>query len=208
MYQAPAPTIIRRRIGFLSIAVLSIAGIVATIIVCASALAYRGLGIVDRKADSLTMLATDLVKALPEYRESLPPALADAIDDERSPGYLDDLKIDAHMIGGDHHGQDRGIVEVTNNGDKIVSLLSLRVAGLDKSDEPVWEHSTWGATPIQLEHDWRGPLFPGVTRRIPIRMWRDDHAKTLTCEVTDVRVWKGNADKATSEPAALTAAKN
>ncbi|HPF38139.1 MAG TPA: hypothetical protein P5081_09275 [Phycisphaerae bacterium] len=196
-------TIVRKRLGFLSILAISVAGVVMTIIVCVSALAFRGLAIVDRKADTLTGLATDLVKALPEYREALPPALADAIDDERRPEYLEDLAISARIVEADSNGRTRGIVEVTNKGDEIVSLLSLRVVGLDKGEEPVWEHSTWAATPIQIDHDWRGPLMPGSTRRIPIQMRRSERAATMSCEVTDVRVWKGarSAD-------ALTVAKN
>lgn len=198
-------TIVRKRLSFFSIAVISIAGVVMTVIVCASALAFRGLAIVDAKADTLTGLATDLVKALPEYREALPPALADAIDDERRPDYLKELSIETHLVDSDSHGRSRGIVEVTNKGDEIVSMLSIRIVGLDRADEPVWEHSTWAATPIQIDEDWRGPLMPGVTRRIPVRMWRQDRAASLSCEVTDVRVWKGPAE---TTPEALTSARN
>lgn len=193
VFQGAGTTIVRKRLGFFSIAIISIAGVVMTVIVCASALAFRGLAIVDRKADTLTGIATDLVKALPEYREALPPALADALDDERRPDYLSNLKIDARLVEADSRGHSRGVVEVTNNGEEIVSMLSIRVVGLDRGDEPVWERSTWGATPIQIEDDWRGPLMPGVTRRIPIRMWPHDRASALSCEVTEIRVWKGPA---------------
>ena len=201
-YMGAGTTVVRKRLGFLSIAAISLSGVVMTVIVCASALAFRGLSIVDRKADTLTDLATNLIKSLPEYREALPPALADAIDDERRPDYLDKLTIEARLVETNSHGHSRGILEVTNKGDEIVSMLSIRVVGLDRADEPVWERSTWAATPIQIEDEWRGPLMPGATRRIPVRTWREGRASSLSGEVTDVRVWKGPGSTT------LTAARN
>lgn len=201
-YPGAGTTVVRKRLSFLSIAAISLAGVVMTVIVCASALAFRGLSIVDHKADTLTDLAAEIVKALPEYRDALPPALADAIDDERRPDYLENVTVAARIVETDSHGRTRGIVEVTNRGDEIVSMLSIRVVGLDRGDEPVWEHATWGATPIQIEDEWRGPLMPGSTRRIPVRMWASSRAASLETEVTEIRVWKG------ANATTLTAARN
>lgn len=185
-------TIIRKRLSFFSVAALGLTTVVVSLIVAGSALAFRAMAIVDTKADTLTALVTDVMRTLPEIREALPPALADAIDDVRQPDYLEHVRIDARMVESDSRGYSRSVIKIANEGDEVISLLSLRIVGLDAGETPVWEESTWGATPIQIEDDWRGPLMPGTTRTIPLRTWSRNQAATLQCEVTDVRVWRGS----------------
>lgn len=194
MYHEPGTTIVQKRMSFFSVIALCISLVLITVIVSASGLAIYGLRIVDRKADSLAMLVGDTVKSLPEFQKALPPALADAIDDVRRPDYLSQLDVKSRLIKSEKarygHYQ-RAVVEVTNQGDDVVSLLSLRIVGADADGETVMERCTWAATPIQVEDEWRGPLLPHETRKIPVRFYSSESIDTVSHEVTDIRTWKG-----------------
>ncbi|MFQ5412174.1 MAG: hypothetical protein ACE5EC_07740, partial [Phycisphaerae bacterium] len=128
---------------------------------------------------------------LPEIREALPPALADSINDERRLDYLQNLDIRVRMKGEDRQGGSKGVVQVTNRGEEVVSLLAMRVVGLDDDGDPVFEDNVWAATPIQIDQDWRGPLLPGSTRRFPVRCYFSHEAVEWSHEVTEIRVWRG-----------------
>ena len=188
IHAAPGNVVIHKRMSVFSVAIFSLAMVLIAAIGCATALAFHAIAIVDRRT-------------LPEITEALPPALADAIDDERRTDYLADLTITSRIVDSDHRGRSRGVVTITNDGDRVVSLLSLRVVGLDSGDTPVWEDVTWGATPIQIDDEWRGPLLPGVRREIPVSSYSRDRATTLKCEVTDIRLWRSSKkDGATTKP--------
>ncbi|MBK8267866.1 MAG: hypothetical protein IPK83_06000 [Planctomycetes bacterium] len=196
MYHDSGTTVVNKRMSFLSVTVLSLSAVLIATIVSASGIAIYGMRVIDRKCDSLTMLVGDTVRQLPEFRKSLPPALADAIDDVRRPDYLDNLEVTTSLGHVTESRRGRIIhatVEVTNNGDEVVSLLSMRLVGVDEDGAPIMEHNTWAATPIQVEDEWRGPLLPHETRRIPVRFFANDDIKTISHEITDIRVWKGAA---------------
>lgn len=188
-------TVVQKRMGFLSVAVMSISGILITVIACASGVAIYGLRIVDRKTDSALSFVQELARQLPEIQKSLPPVLADAINDERQPDYLPNLAVSVRMIEPSSRGWDQGVVEVTNKGDKIVSMLSLRVIGLNENGDPVIEENTWAATPIQADNDWRGPILPNETRRFPVHFYSRNTLKNAKCEVTDIRIWRGQKEE-------------
>ncbi len=201
IHAAPGNVVIHKRMSVFSVAIFSLAMVLIAAIGCATALAFHAIAIVDRRVDTITVFATDVLRTLPEITEALPPALADAIDDERRTDYLADLTITSRIVDSDHRGRSRGVVTITNDGDRVVSLLSLRVVGLDSGDTPVWEDVTWGATPIQIDDEWRGPLLPGVRREIPVSSYSRDRATTLKCEVTDIRLWRSSKkDGATTKP--------
>ncbi|HWL94954.1 MAG TPA: hypothetical protein VNT79_15650 [Phycisphaerae bacterium] len=202
MYHENGTTVVNKRMSFLAITVISLSMILITAIVSVTGLAVYGLRVLDHKSDSLVSLVGEAARALPEIRAALPPALADAINDVREPGYLKNVEIAARVIEGSRSGGKRIVVEVQNNGDEIVSLLSMRIIGLDSENAPLFERSEWAATPIQIEDDWRGPLLPRETRRFPVHCYyRDsfDELEKVACEVTDVRVWRG-APKQADEP--------
>ena len=204
MYHDNGTTVVRKRMSFLSVLVLSVTAIIVTIILSASGIAIYGLGILDAKTDSLTGLVGEAVRSLPEIRKALPPALSDAINDERRPGYRDQLDVSVRLVGADRNGYRRTVVEVTNRGDELVSLLSMRVVGLDGDGDPVFERNTLVATPIQIDDDWRGPLLPHETRRFSIRhsSRRYGVPVEVTYEITDVRVWRGNTEAESVETVA------
>lgn len=190
MYDNSGTTVVRKRMSFLAALAIGLTAIVVTAIVSASGIAVYGLWVVDKKSDSLIGLVEQAVKGLPELQKALPPALADAIDDERRPGYLKDLEVSVRSAS-PRTGRGRAVVTVTNHGDEVVSLLSMRIVGLDEEGDPIEERNTWAATPLQIEDEWRGPLLPHETRRFPVRWWGRGEVVELTHEITDIRVWNG-----------------
>lgn len=196
MYHDSGTTVVNKRMSFLSVTILSVSAVLITTILSASGIAVYGMRVIDRKCDSLTMLVGETVRQLPEFRKALPPALADAIDDIRRPDYLTKVEVITKLGRSTESRCGRvgnAIVEVTNNGDEVISLLSMRLVGVDEDGAPIMEHNTWAATPIQVEDEWRGPLLPHETRRIPVRFFANDDIKTISHEITDIRVWKGAA---------------
>ena len=191
MFQDVGTTVVRKRLSFLSVTVISLAAIIVTTVVSASGIAIYALKIADGKTDSLVGLVGEAVQSLPEFCKGLPPALADAINDERQPGYRDQLDVSVRL--GDREGSRRGrviIVEVVNRGEETVSLLSMRLVGLDGDGDPVFEQNAWVATPLQIDDDWRGPLLPHETRRIPLFSYGTGGSEEVVAEITDIRVWQ------------------
>ncbi len=184
-------TVVNKRMSFLSVTAASLALVLVTAIICGTGLVVYAVRVIDRKTDNLAGLVSETVHALPEIRAALPPALADALDDVRRPDYLSNLTVKTHLHRngtGRHHN---AVIEIVNNGDETVSLLSLRVIGLDKDRVPTMERCTWAATPLQIEDDWRGPLLPRETRKMVVRLWDADSVATIDVEITDIRLWRG-----------------
>lgn len=191
MYHDGGTTVVHKRMSFLAVAMISLAAIIVTVVLSVVGLGLYGLSILDRRAGNLGELISDVAGVLPEIREALPPALADSINDERRLDYLQNLDIRVRMKGEDRQGGSKGVVQVTNRGEEVVSLLAMRVVGLDDDGDPVFEDNVWAATPIQIDQDWRGPLLPGSTRRFPVRCYFSHEAVEWSHEVTEIRVWRG-----------------
>lgn len=191
MYKGDGTTVVRKRLSCVSVLILSLTAIIITVVVSASGMAIYGLTVLDQKTDSLVGLVGEAARALPDLREALPPALADAIDDKRSPEYVDQLDVAVRAGGVDGWGRQHCLVEVKNTGDQVVSLLSMRVVGLDIDGDLVFERNAWAATPIQLEDDWRGPLLPHETRRFSVWHCGPGAASKIAHEITDIRLWSG-----------------
>lgn len=190
MFQDVGTTVVRKRLSFLSVTVISLTAIIVTTVVSASGLAIYALKIADGKTDSLVGLVGEAVQSLPEFCKGLPPALADAINDRRKPGYRDQLDVSVRL--GREGRNRRGrviIVEVVNRGEETVSLLSMRLVGLDGDGDPVFEKNTWVATPLQIDDDWRGPLLPHETRQIPLFCYGTGDSQEVRAEITDIRIW-------------------
>jgi len=194
-YEQGGTTVIRKRLSFFSVAAISLSLIVVTVIGASAGVAIFALSVLDRKADSVTQLIGTAFESLPEIRAALPPALQDAMNDRREPTYQSQLDVKAHMVQESGQRWQRGVVEVTNRGEEVVTLLTLRVVGVDDAGEPVTEISVCGASPIQIEDEWRGPLLPGATRKIPLDIWSRHQAQDMQIELTDIRVWSGSASE-------------
>jgi len=187
-----------RKHSFLSSTAFGLSAIVITIIVSATVVLLYTVHLASDKSERVIALAQSAVRGLPEFQRSLPPALADMLNDRRQPDYAGQLAITAKVTAqAGSHGRTRTAIEVINNGDEVVSLLSLRVILLDEHDELLCESQEWAATPVAIENDWRGPLMPGSRRRFVC--WRSCpydvgpmDVLTPEVEITELRVWNAS----------------
>lgn len=183
--------VVSRRMSFLTAMALGASAVMVTGVVCGTGVLCYGLSILDRKANNVVTLARAALDGLPELRKNLPPVLADVIQDARRPDYVAKLAVNARLVEeADREGRYRAVVEIKNNGDQVVSLLAVRAVVLDAKQAPISEWTEYLATPIAgNDGDWRGPLLPGATRRVPLgRLYRNAHC-TVACEIADVRIW-------------------
>ncbi|UCD48521.1 MAG: hypothetical protein JSW27_13410 [Phycisphaerales bacterium] len=193
---APSHIMVRKH-SFLSSAASGISAIVITVIVCGTLALLYTVHLASDKSEHLITLAQSAVRGLPEFQRSLPPALADMLNDRREPSYAGKLAITAKVVSRPgSHGRTRTAIEVVNNGDEVVSLLALRVVLLDENDQLITESQEWAATPVAIEDEWRGPLMPGSKRRFvchrscPYEVGPLDTIKP-EIEITELRVWAG-----------------
>jgi hypothetical protein len=176
--------------GFLSSLVLGLCGMISITVICATAVGLYGLYIVDDKIEDLVGASPDMVEALTDWQAALPPALADAIDDRRDLNYRPQVDASVELLGTD--SRLTPVIEVVNQGDKVVTLLSMRVTVEDDEGIPDKEMAVYAATPITIDHEWRGPLLPGSTRRFALRSGRlGRDAALASLEITELRVWNG-----------------
>ena len=195
------PQIIYKRHTFLSALAMGLSAIIIAFIVSCTVVIIYGMNFAGDKSEEVVALVEQAIRGLPKLQESLPPFLADVLDDRRQPDYVTQLDITASttLLPADK-GTVKTTIEVINNGKEIVSLLSLRVVVLTSQNEIITESNEWGATPIAADHDWRGPLYPGsrryfVTSRRALPVFSADELKTEV-EITDVRIW--NSEKGTT----------
>jgi hypothetical protein len=190
------PKITYRRHTFFSALALGLAGVIITLIVCCTVIIIYGMHFAGEKSEALVSLAQDAVQGLPTLQKSLPPVLADLLDDHRQPDYRTQLQITAKTAPSpDQNGKLRTSVTVANNGPEVVSLLSLRVVVLNPQGQILTESNEWAATPFAAKDDWRGPLMPGSVRYFTCSgsdaaASSADDLKTEV-EITDVRIWNG-----------------
>jgi hypothetical protein len=162
-----------------------------------------GMHFAGEKSEQLVALVEDAVRGLPTLQKSLPPAFADMLDDHRQPDYSSQLEITAKTAPmPEQSGRVRTSVTVVNNGQEVVSLLSLRIVVLDGAGEIVDESNEWAATPFAADGDWRGPILPGARRYFSCfhngpRFSSTDDLKTEV-EITDIRLWGGAKDGSTA----------
>jgi hypothetical protein len=174
-------------------------GLGAVGIVCGAAIVVKGMEVLDSKAEEVLRLTEDAVggtlKALPEILEALPGAVDDVLNHQRAPDYIANIDVEADFVVGDRSGSLRPVLTITNKGEEVVPLLAVRVAALDAHKRPLSEWTEVVATPIAIDHDWRGPLFPGQPRHIVMSSRRGlpvdaDDAITAAVEISEIRVWQ------------------
>jgi len=199
-----------RRHTFLSSLAMGLSAIVVTLLITGAVVALYVVHLASEKSEVVLSLAKDAVHGLPEFTKSLPPALSDMLDDRREPKYTQQLAISAKVVSQpDEHGRIRTEVEIVNNGDAVVSLLSLRIALLDNQEQLFCESQEWAATPVAADDGWRGPILPGSKRHIVCHAgcpWGASPTSPLNAqiEITELRVW--NDTKGQDSPAETTAA--
>ncbi len=182
---------------FLASVASGLAGIVVTLLICATVALLYTVHLASDKSEHIITLAQSAVRGLPEFQQALPPALADMLNDRRQPDYAGQLAITASVVTQpDTHGRTRTAIEIVNNGSEVVSLLSLRVVLLDENDDLLCESQEWVATPVAIEDEWRGPLMPGSKRRLVCRQscpYLVGPLETIKpeIEITELRIWNG-----------------
>jgi hypothetical protein len=209
------PHITYRRHTFLSALVMGLCALAITMILSGTAVVIYGMHFVGDKSERIvTSLIEDAIQGLPVLQKSLPPVLGDLLNDRRQPGYCDQLEITAKTsVLEDRNGHERMRTEikVDNNGQEVVSLLSLRIIVLDSRDEILTESNEWAATPIAADEDWRGPIMPGSHRHFTVSHYRRppdfilEDLKTEV-EITDVRVWNNGQEAPLIENTVLSSA--
>jgi len=184
-----------RRHTFLSSAALGFSAIVITLLVTSTAVLLYTVHLASDKSERVITLAQSAIRGLPELTHSLPPALADMLDDQRRPDYCKALTISAKATSQpDSHGRVRTTVEVVNNGQEVVSFLSLRILILDEQSQPLCESQEWSATPLAADQGWRGPIMPGSRRHFVCyrNCWHGTNGTNdlnTEVEITELRVW-------------------
>ena len=216
------PQVVYRKHTFLSALAMGLSAVVIAFIISCTVVIVYGMNFAGEKSEEVVALVEKAISGLPELQESLPPALADMLNDRRQPDYATQLDITAKttLLPADQ-GTVKTTVEIVNNGKEVVSLLSMRVVVLTSQGDIITESNEWGATPIAADHDWRGPLMPGskryfVTSRKALPVYSADELKTEV-EITDIRIWnsekgtlmkKPPSEVAPPEPSATAAVEN
>lgn len=203
-----------RKHTFLSSAAMGFSAVIITIAVCCTAVVLYTVHLAGEKSERLVVLAESAVRGLPELAESLPPVLSDMLDDHRQPDYAGKLAISANVSPQSGlHGPIRTAIEITNNGQEVVSLLSLRIIILDEHEQLLAESQQWAATPLATDGEWRGPIMPGSRRYFVapcMGMYGIDAAEGLHAEVeiTELRVWNGPTKAPAADAQATTSTRN
>jgi hypothetical protein len=188
------PEVIYQRHTVLSAVAMGLCAVCVAFIVSCTAVIIYEMHLIGEKSDRLASLADDAIRRFPSLRESLPPALADGLDDQRRPDYCKHIEIFAETKPSEEdQSRLHTTVKVINGGSETVSLLSLRVVVLNAGGEILAESTEWAATPVTAEPEWRGLLLPRylryvgftTTRALPPSSLKDLRTKV---EITDLRI--------------------
>ena len=198
-----------RKHTFLSSVATGLSAVVITLLISCTVMALYAVHLASDKSERVLSLAENAVRGLPEFTKSLPPALADMLNDRRDPQYCSSLAVSARVVEQPaRHGGVETAVEITNNGDAVVSLLSVRITVLDENQRLLCEGQEWAATPVAADENWRGPILPGSKRRFLCRTGHGgplppSDGLTAQVEITELRIWNDakNHDAPTASPA-------
>jgi hypothetical protein len=196
-----------RKHTFLSSVALGFSAIVVTLLLSCTAVVLYTVHLASDKTERVITLAQSTLKGLPELAQSLPPALADMLDDQRRPDYCKELTVSVQATSlPDSRGRVRTTVEIVNNGPEVVSLLSLRLLVLDEQNQLLCESQEWAATPFAADDGWRGPIMPGsrrhfVSYRGCLPRPNPPGALHAEVEITELRIWNNPKDGPCPEPA-------
>ena len=176
---------------------LGLFGLGAVAISGVTAVALRGLNMADSKATALIELVDGTVEGLPDLLASLPPAIGDVLNDRRAPEYASKVDLKLDFVAADDGV--RPVLSVSNRGDEVISMLAVRVAALSDRKVPLADWTQVVATPLAIDDDWPGLLYPGSTRHFVLHRTRSVPASMIeslagAVEISDVRVWVPKAE--------------
>ncbi len=174
----------------------------AVAIASGAAVVLYGLRVAETQASRILGLAGDTLGNLPEVIEALPPALTELLNDRRAPEYAANIDVSAVFRRDAKTQRLHPVITVKNHGDKVVSLLTVRVVALDSNGVALRDWTQVVATPIGVDHDWPGPLLPNMPRHMVVNGGCGHYGATVegmgeavdfkaAIEIADVRVWLG-----------------
>jgi hypothetical protein len=178
---------------------LSFAAVMITVIGTGAVLGLYALSIVDQKASQVLNVASNTVENLPALLQAAGPAVENLVGD-RAAAYASKVKVEASFVTDPEKGYTRPALTITNNGDEVVTLMTVRVAALNSNGVAVADWNEVVATPIGIE-DWPGPIQPGATRHMLMNRWNrfkmsDNEAITAAVETTELRVGRDDTPAA------------
>jgi hypothetical protein len=176
---------------------LGLFGVGAVAIGGITAVALRGLSMVDSKTSALINLVDGTVEGLPELLASLPPAIGDVLNDRRAPEYAANVDVQLDFVPAEDGV--RPVLTVTNKGEEVISMLAIRVAAFGERQLPTYDWTRVVATPLAIDDEWPGPLYPGNKRYVVLDRTRRVPAEAADTvqgayEIADVRVWVPKAE--------------
>ncbi|MGD8454403.1 MAG: hypothetical protein PVJ57_21530 [Phycisphaerae bacterium] len=197
-----SPAVVVKKGGALTAFISGVFGTLIVCVICGAGLGFYAMNLADRKVSEFIQSGRTLLDVVPELRESF-GMVTDLLNDQRDPAYQQQLEVSAEVVLGRGRFEDRAIVvEVANRGQDIVTYLTARVVLEGTEGTPLDEYRSFVATPISVpEQQWRGPLLPGSVRRftIPARGVGADRDLVATIEVTDLRTWNEETQRAAEE---------
>jgi len=196
---------VQKRMSPLTAFFLGVFGVSAVGITAVSAIVLYGMRIVDTKAANIVSFAGGTIENLPELFQSLPPALGELLNDRRAPEYAENIDVEVQFVSDPQSGRVQPVLTITNKGSEVVSMLAVRVAALTDKALPVGEWTEVVATPIALDGDWRGPLYPGGVRYVVMSRCRRSAIVSTTgeamvpaAEISELRLWRPESSRVAS----------
>lgn len=191
--------ITQNRMSPLTALFIGVFGVVGVGIASGTSVVLYGMHVLNRNAAEAIDLVDNTIggtlAGLPDLLASLPDAVNELLNDRRAPDYASNIGVTVDFVVDDRTGGVRPVLTVVNNGDSVVSLLAVRVAALNENQLPVEDWTEVIATPVAVDHDWRGPLMPGNTRHVALSRRRGITAEQMeditgVWEISDIRVWQ------------------
>lgn len=202
------PSVVVRRSGFLSAVAYGFFGLLTTAVICGTVIGLNALWMFDGTVRRAVDVGSEVVGKLSDWK-SLPPVVADMLNDVRAPEYRENigLKVRVATEGASRHSDGgTAVLEVHNRGDETISMLAVRVVAEDAAGTPLSEQVVYVATPAAFDDkDFPGTLLPGQTRKVRVCLPRIEERGALTAEVSDLRIWRGEAGPSKADNGTVTA---
>lgn len=174
----------------------------AVAIASGAVIVLYGLRVAETQASRILGIAGHTLENLPSVIEALPPAFSELLNDRRAPEYAANIEVSAVFRRDAKTQRLHPVLTVKNNGDKVISLLTVRVVALDSDGVALRDWTQVVATPIGVDHDWPGPLLPNMPRHMVVNGGCGHYFATVegmgdtvdlkaVVEIADVRVWLG-----------------
>ncbi len=185
----------RKRMSPWTALFLGMFGVGAVGIAAGTSIVLYTMRVADNGLRDVFGIAESTIDGLPELIDSLPPAAKELLNDRRAPDYASQLDVDVRFVSGSKGRGSVPAIKITNNGDEVVSMLAVRIAALNQHGTPIKEWTEVVATPVAIDHDWRGVLMPGATRHVVFSGWHGiDVSPTEIAdgayEISEIRLWQ------------------